>query len=237
MKFGVIVFPGSNCDRDCYNVVKNVLGEDVTYIWHGTEDLQNVDCVIIPGGFSYGDYLRTGAIAKYSKIMKELVKFKEQGGLIIGICNGFQILLEAGFLPGAMKLNKGLQFICDTWELKTVNNNTPFTNLLQEGQIISLPIAHKEGNYYCDEKTLKELKENNQIVFQYTNREGEISEETNPNGSVENIAGICSKDGRILGMMPHPEREAEAILGGDDGKYILQSIVKWYGDHKGGARA
>lgn len=228
MKFGVVVFPGSNCDQDCFYIVKEVLKQPVKYIWHQETALDNLDCLILPGGFSYGDYLRTGAIAKFSPIMKRVIEFTEGGGLVIGICNGFQILLEAGLLPGAMLRNKGLHFVCKYVRIKTENNQTPFTNRLEKQQILSIPIAHNEGNYYIDKKGLADLERNQQIVFRYCGPEGEVSQEHNPNGALANIAGIVNKKGNVLGMMPHPERSAEKALGSEDGLLIFQSIVKQF---------
>jgi phosphoribosylformylglycinamidine synthase len=227
MKFGVVVFPGSNCDMDCYYVVRDVLKEPVEYIWHKERKLHKFDCIILPGGFSYGDYLRCGAIARFSPLLDAIVDFAGKGGLLIGICNGFQILLESGLLPGAMLRNKGLHFICKYVYLNTENNLTPFTNLCKKKQLLKMPIAHNEGNYYIDEAGLKNLKKNNQIVFRYCSREGKISDEFNPNGALDNIAGIVNGRGNVLGMMPHPERCSEEELGSDDGFLIFKSIVKW----------
>ncbi|MGB9613601.1 MAG: phosphoribosylformylglycinamidine synthase subunit PurQ [Candidatus Margulisiibacteriota bacterium] len=218
MRFGVIVFPGSNCDQDCYHVVRNVLKQPVEYVWHHETKLDHFDCLILPGGFSYGDYLRAGAIARFSSIMEAVKKFADRGGLVIGICNGFQILTEAGLLPGALRRNRDLKFICKPVQLKVENNRTPFTNRCKKGQILTIPIAHGEGNYTCDVKTLKELKVNKQIAFTYY---GE-----NPNGSVANIAGIFNQRRNVLGMMPHPERASEAILGSKDGLLIFQSMLQ-----------
>ena len=218
MKFAVIVFPGSNCDIDMYHAIKDELGEEVEYVWHDAESLDGFDGVLLPGGFSYGDYLRTGAIAQFSNIMKEVVKAAEEGKPVLGVCNGFQILLEAGLLPGAMKRNESLKFICRPTQLKVVNHQTMFSNVYQPNEVITVPIAHGEGNYYCDEETLANLKKNNQIVFTY--------EGTNPNGSLENIAGITNEKGNVLGMMPHPERAVDELLGGADGLKLFQSIVK-----------
>ena len=218
MRFGVVVFPGSNCDHDCFYVLNNMLNQDVKYIWHKDIEVGNVDCIVLPGGFSYGDYLRTGAIARFSPIMQGVIDFAKKGGLVIGICNGFQILLEAGLLPGAMLRNKNLHFICKYVHIKLLNNNTPFTNLYKKDEVLKIPIAHNEGNYYIDEKGLKTLKENNQIVFQYC---------ANPNGAVDNIAGIVNREGNVLGMMPHPERCSEKQLGSQDGLFIFKSMVKW----------
>lgn len=216
MKFAVIVFPGSNCDVDCYYAVKDGLGEEVEYVWHQEKDLSKYDVIMLPGGFSYGDYLRAGAIARFSPVMEAVREEAEKGKFIIGICNGFQILTEAGLLPGALRKNEGLKFICKTVSVIVENDETPFTTRLKKGQEILLPIAHGEGNYYVDDKTLKELKENNQIVFRY---------KENINGSVERIAGVINKKGNVLGMMPHPERAYDSLLGNTDGLYILGSIV------------
>lgn len=218
MKFGVIVFPGSNCDRDCFNVVKNVLKQPVEYIWHADDKLDHFNCLILPGGFSYGDYLRCGAIARFSSIMDSVKNFAEKGrGLVIGICNGFQILTEAGLLPGALQRNQDLRFICRQVELKVQNNKTKFTKKCKPGQVLNIPIAHGEGNYTCDKQTLRELKKNKQIVFTY--------HKENPNGSMASIAGIINKKGNVLGLMPHPERASEAVLGSEDGLFIFKSIL------------
>ena len=225
MRFGVVVFPGSNCDYDCWWAIKEVTGEKVDFIWHKEENITGFDCIVLPGGFSYGDYLRTGAIARFSPVMKKIKEFAERGGLVIGICNGFQILLEAGLLPGAMRKNKHLLFICKYIYLRVENPDTPFTNLCKKGQFLRIPIAHFEGNYYATPYTLSALKKNNQIIFRYCDKEGEITDKANPNGSLDAIAGICNEKGNILGMMPHPERSCESILGSEDGKLIFQSIV------------
>lgn len=216
MKFAVIVFPGSNCDVDCYYAVKDGLGEEVEYVWHQEKNLSKYDVIMLPGGFSYGDYLRAGAIARFSPVMEAVREEAEKGKFIIGICNGFQILTEAGLLPGALRKNEGLKFICKTVSIIVENDETPFTTRLKKGQEILLPIAHGEGNYYVDDKTLKELKENNQIIFRY---------KENINGSVERIAGVINKKGNVLGMMPHPERAYDSLLGNTDGLYILGSIM------------
>ncbi|MCD7034428.1 phosphoribosylformylglycinamidine synthase subunit PurQ [Metabacillus sp. GX 13764] len=217
MKFAVIVFPGSNCDADLYCAVKDELGEEAEYVWHAEEDLSGFDAILLPGGFSYGDYLRSGSIARFSSIMKEVKKAAEEGKPVLGICNGFQILLEAGLLPGAMKVNEGLKFSCRHSELIVLNNQTMFSTAYEKEEKISIPIAHGEGNYYCDEETLKELKAGERIVFTYGD---------NPNGSIEDIAGIVNEKGNVLGMMPHPERAVDAILGSADGLKLFQSIVK-----------
>lgn len=223
MKFAVIVFPGSNCDIDMYHAIKDELGEEVEYVWHDETDLSQFDGILLPGGFSYGDYLRSGAIARFSNVMQEVVKAAEAGKPVLGVCNGFQILLEAGLLPGAMKRNENLKFMCRPVNLKVVNNQTAFTSAYEKDEVISIPIAHGEGNYYCDEQTLQTLKENNQIVFTY---------ETNPNGSLVDIAGITNERGNVLGMMPHPERAVDELLGSADGLKLFQSIVKnWRESH------
>ena len=233
MRFGVVVFPGSNCDYDCYWVIKHVLGKEVDFVWHKEKNLAGYDCLILPGGFSYGDYLRTGAIARFSPVMNSVEAYAREGGLVIGICNGFQILLEAGLLPGAMIRNKNLQFVCKFIHIRVENPQTPYTNLCRRGQILKIPIAHIEGNYYADGKILQELRKNNQIIFRYCSKDGAISEESNPNGSKEAIAGICNKDGNILGMMPHPERASEHLLGSEDGRLIFESIIRRIDETKG----
>jgi phosphoribosylformylglycinamidine synthase len=225
MRWAVVVFPGSNCDHDCYYVLKYVLSQNVCYKWHKDTDLSGIDCVVLPGGFSYGDYLRSGAIARFSPIMNEVISFAKKGGVIIGICNGFQILLEAGLLPGAMLKNKGLRFVCKYVYIRVEDNTKIFTKKAVNKQVLNIPIAHEEGNYFVDNDTLKRLQDNNQIVFRYCTREGEIISDINPNGSISNIAGICNKNGNILGMMPHPERAAEHILGSTDGRIIFESII------------
>ncbi|MGD9014799.1 MAG: phosphoribosylformylglycinamidine synthase subunit PurQ [Candidatus Omnitrophota bacterium] len=227
MRFGVIVFAGSNCEQDCFYVIKDILNQPVEYIWHKDTRLNDFDCIILPGGFSYGDYLRTGAIARFSPIMKQVSRFAKRGGLIIGICNGFQILLEAGLLPGAMLRNKNLHFVCKYLYVKTENNKTPFTNLCSRSQILKIPIAHNEGNYYIDKYGLENLEKQGQIIFRYCSQEGNVNKEFNPNGALANIAGIMNKDGNVLGMMPHPERSSEEILGSENGFLIFKSIAKW----------
>ncbi|MFM9329956.1 phosphoribosylformylglycinamidine synthase subunit PurQ [Paenibacillus mesotrionivorans] len=227
MKFAVLVFPGSNCDLDCYKAVESTIGQPVEYVWHTATDLSSYDCIIVPGGFSYGDYLRCGAIARFAPVMGALVEAAAQGKTIIGICNGFQILTEAGLLPGALLRNQTLKFRCHSTMLKVENNNTTFTSEYAAGEEIDIPIAHGEGNFYCDEATLRELELNNQIVFRYA---GE-----NPNGSVGNIAGVCSKDGNVLGMMPHPERAVSQLLGSEDGVRIFKSILNTWREKHGAA--
>lgn len=221
MKFAVIVFPGSNCDMDMLWAVKEILGAEAEYVRHDATSLEGFDGVLLPGGFSYGDYLRCGAIARFSNIMSEVIRFAEEGKPVFGTCNGFQVLTEAGLLPGALRRNESLHFICKTSALKVVNNQTNFTTEYAKDEVIQIPVAHGEGNYYCDEETLQKLKDNNQIVFTY---EGE-----NPNGSIENIAGIINEQGNVLGMMPHPERAVESLLGSEDGIRFFQSILKNFG--------
>ena len=219
MKFGVIVFPGSNCDIDLYLAIKDIIKEEVVYIPHTADDLSDIDAVLIPGGFSYGDYLRCGAIARFSTVMESVIQFAAEGKPVFGTCNGFQILTEAGLLPGALLKNDSLKFVCNTQDVKVVNNQTLFTSSYQQDEVLRLPIAHGEGNYYCDEETLASLKENDQIIFTY--------ETTNPNGSLENIAGITNKEGNVLGMMPHPERAMEDLLGSDSGRRMFESVVDY----------
>jgi len=223
-KFGVVVFPGSNCDHDAYYSLKKILDQDTQFLWHKDKDLKNSDVIVLPGGFSYGDYLRTGAIASLSPIMQNVIEFGNKGGIIIGICNGFQILLESGLLPGVLIQNTSLKFICKDVYLSVTNKNTLFTSKITK-DIIKVPIAHGDGNYFADTETINELKENNQIVFKYSSATGEVTDEFNPNGTIENIAGIINKAGNILGMMPHPERSCDPLLGNTDGQEIFKSII------------
>lgn len=226
MKTAVLVFPGSNCDWDCYHVAKNSLKSKVEFVWHQDTNLSGFDLIILPGGFSYGDYLRSGAIARFSPVMNALKDYvKKDKGLVIGICNGFQILTESGLLPGALQKNKGLKFICKNVYLRVENNKTPFTKNCKEGQILRIPIAHFDGNYIVDKDTLKKMNKNKQVVFRYSSPSGVVSSLHNPNGSIENIAGICNEGKNVLGMMPHPERVADLILGGEDGNFIFSSIL------------
>ncbi len=225
MRFGILQFPGSNCDQDCIHVIRNVLGHEAVYLWHKETDLQGADCVIVPGGFSYGDYLRCGAIARFSPVMGAVKQFAAEGGLVLGICNGFQILLEAGLLPGAMQRNRSLRFRCETVHLRVEKTDSPFTCKAQKGQVLRIPIAHGEGNYFAEAKTLEELKRNHQVAFRYCDEKGAVTEDANPNGSLENIAGITNKAGNVLGMMPHPERASESMLGSEDGRVIFESIL------------
>jgi phosphoribosylformylglycinamidine synthase subunit PurQ / glutaminase len=226
MKFGVVVFPGSNCDHDAYHAIGHVLQKPVEFIWHQSEDLHNCDAVILPGGFSYGDYLRTGAIARFSPVMKSVEKFASTGGLVLGICNGFQILLEAGLLPGAMMRNSGLRFICKPVHIRVEDTNSPFTCAAKQGQILTIPIAHSDGNYTCDEKVAAELEKNHQVLFRYTTLDGKNDADGNPNGSTANIAGICNRARNVAGLMPHPERAVEASLDSKDGLVIFKSMIE-----------
>jgi phosphoribosylformylglycinamidine synthase len=227
MKFGVVVFPGSNCDLDAYHVIKDILARPVEYIWHQEEKVSGFDCIILPGGFCYGDYLRCGAIARFSPVMKAVVDFAHGGGLVAGICNGFQVLVEAGLLPGALYRNTSLQFRCRFTTLKVENYDTPFTCAIPPGQLLNIPIAHGEGNYYTEAEVLRKMQSNGQILFRYAAANGEITLAANPNGSLGNIAGICNENKNVLGMMPHPERAGEKILGSADGLFIFQSILKY----------
>jgi phosphoribosylformylglycinamidine synthase subunit PurQ / glutaminase len=226
MKFGVVVFPGSNCDHDAYHAIGHVLRKPVEFIWHQAEDLHNCDAIILPGGFSYGDYLRTGAIARFSPVMKSVEKFANGGGLVLGICNGFQILLEAGLLPGAMMRNAGLRFICKHVHIRVEETNSPFTCAAQPGQILTIPIAHSDGNYTCDETTLRKLEQNHQVLFRYTTAGGKDDAAGNPNGSTANIAGICNAARNVAGLMPHPERAVEQVLDSNDGLVIFKSMIE-----------
>lgn len=226
MKFGVVVFPGSNCDHDAFYALGNVLKKPVEFIWHQSQDLANCDAVILPGGFAHGDYLRTGAIARFSPVMKSVEKFAKSGGMVLGICNGFQILLEAGLLPGAMMRNSGLRYICRHVFIRVEQTDTPFTNAASQGQILRVPIAHNDGNYNADEATLADLEKNRQILFRYTAPDGANDAAGNPNGSLHNIAGICNSERNVAGLMPHPERAAESALGSADGLVIFRSMVE-----------
>ncbi|MDD5542100.1 MAG: phosphoribosylformylglycinamidine synthase subunit PurQ [Acidobacteriia bacterium] len=226
MKFGVVVFPGSNCDHDAFYVIDRVMRQPVEWVWHETDQLKGFDAIILPGGFSYGDYLRTGAIARFSPVMKAVRAFAEGGGLVLGICNGFQILCESGLLPGALMRNRGLKFVCRHVYLRTENNALPFTQRLSAGQVLKIPIAHMEGNYYASADTLDELESQGRVVFRYSTPEGAIDEAANPNGAARNIAGICNRAGNVMGMMPHPERASESLLGSADGRGIFESMVK-----------
>jgi phosphoribosylformylglycinamidine synthase subunit PurQ / glutaminase len=225
MKIGVLVFPGSNCDHDTYHVVAELAKQPVTLLWHDSPSLENCDAIMVPGGFAYGDYLRTGAIARFSPVMQSVKKFAAEGGPVLGICNGFQILCEAGLLPGALMRNAGLKYICKQVYLRTETVNSPFTQTLKTGEVLKIPIGHMEGNYFCDEATLTALRREDRVVFRYATHEGEITKEANPNGSLDNIAGILNEGRNVLGMMPHPDRSSEAMLGSADGFRIFESLV------------
>jgi phosphoribosylformylglycinamidine synthase len=225
VKFGVIVFPGSNCDHDAYHVISKHVGQPVDFIWHRDTDLSSYDAVIIPGGFSYGDYLRAGALARFSPVMTSLQTFAAQGKFVLGVCNGFQILCEAGLLPGALIRNRDLHFICDYVRVRVESSETPYTHELRRGSVLRMPIAHAEGNYVCDDATLAELQRNDQIIFRYCDEKGAITEAANPNGARDNIAGICNRARNVLGLMPHPERACEDLLGSSDGRDIFRSLA------------
>ncbi len=226
VRFGIVVFPGSNCDHDAYHVCRKVLGQDAVFLWHKDPDLKDVDVVILPGGFSYGDYLRCGAIARFSPVMREVIRFAESGGPVLGICNGFQILVEAGLLPGVLLRNASLRFACKYVHIRCDNAFTPFTTACASGEVLSIPIAHGEGNYFADEETIARLEANGQVAFRYCSPSGEITTESNPNGSLGNIAGIVNERGNVLGMMPHPERAADPLLGSTDGQKVFASVIE-----------
>lgn len=225
MKIGVLVFPGSNCDHDTYHVIDAVARQPVTFLWHASEDLQDCDAILVPGGFAYGDYLRTGALARFAPIMASVKKFAAGGGPVMGICNGFQILCEAGLLPGALMRNAGLRYICKQVRLRTETTDSPFTHLLSNGQVLQMPIGHMEGNYFCDSATLQDLQRDRRVAFRYCSAEGEPTAAANPNGSLDNIAGILSEGRNVLGMMPHPDRSSEALLGSTDGLLLFQGLI------------
>ena len=226
MKFGVVMFPGSNCDYDTFYVLKEVIGRDTVLLWHKDHDLQGVDVVVLPGGFSYGDYLRSGAIARFSPLMQEVKTFAGAGGHVVGICNGFQILLELGLLPGAMLRNKDLKFLCQFVHIRIENGHTDFTRAGKKGQILKIPIAHFDGNYYAPDKVIKDIRRNGQVVFRYCNADGRRTDEANVNGSLDGIAGLMNTQGNVMGMMPHPERASEALLGSEDGQIIFRSLIE-----------
>src|ERR1700728_1775069 len=225
MKFGVLVFPGSNCDHDAYNVIAEIAHQPVTFLWHDSEDLQGVDAVLVPGGFAYGDYLRTGAIARFSPVMQAVKRFADSGGLVLGICNGFQILTEAGLLPGALMRNAGLKYICKQVHLRTETTDSAFTNQLKQGEVLQIPIGHMEGNYFCSPEDLRRLEAEDRIAFRYATPAGEITHKANPNGSLSHNAGILHEKRHVLGMMPHPDRSSEKLLGSSDGWKIFESMI------------
>ena len=226
MKFGIVVFPGSNCDHDAYHATKHVLGQDAEFLWHKDTDLKGADVLILPGGFSYGDYLRTGAIARFSPIMREVQSFAARGGPILGVCNGFQILLEAGLIPGAMLRNRSVKFVCAHVHVRVEQTDTPFTSAARKGQVLRLPIAHGEGNYFAPPDVLATLEANRQVIFRYTTAQGDVTDEANPNGSAAGIAGLCNEMRNVVGLMPHPERACESALGSADGLVVLESAVQ-----------
>jgi phosphoribosylformylglycinamidine synthase I len=226
MKFGIVVFPGSNCDHDAYHATRHVLGQDAEFIWHKDTDLKGADALILPGGFSYGDYLRTGAIARFSPIMREVQSFAARGGPVLGICNGFQILLEAGLIPGAMLRNRGVKFVCQQVHLRVEQTDTPFTCAARKGQVLKMPIAHGEGNYFAEPAVVAKLEANRQVIFRYVTAGGEVTDDANPNGSLAGIAGLCNDARNVVGLMPHPERACESALGSTDGLIILESAVQ-----------
>lgn len=236
MNFAVLQFPGSNCDQDCVHILKNVMGHSAKLVWHKDTTIGNVDAVLVPGGFSYGDYLRTGAIARFSPVMQAVQQFAANGGHVLGICNGFQILCEAGLLPGALVRNRSLQFRCEPVFLKTVTKNSAFTNKIADGKIMKVPIAHGEGCYFADEETLAKMNANGQVLWQYCDANGNLTDDSNPNGSLQNIAGVCNEAKNVAGLMPHPERASELILGCDDGKAIFESLIAAL-QNKGAAKA
>jgi len=230
LKVGVVVFPGSNCDHDAYYAFKTLLGQEVVFLWHKDRDLKGCNAIILPGGFSYGDYLRCGAIARFSPVMNEVIPFARDGGMVIGICNGFQVLVEAGLLPGVLLRNSSLRFVCRYVRLRVENSSTRFTNRCVEGEILRIPVAHGDGNYLTDPETLRQLEEKKQVLFRYCDADGELTEESNPNGSLANIAGIMNESGNIMGMMPHPERACDPLLGHTDGRKILESVIQSFLD-------
>jgi len=232
MKFGIVVFPGSNCDRDVQTAARAV-GYEADFVWHTDTSVYGFDCLVLPGGFSYGDYLRTAAIARFSPVMESVARYAASGRTVIGICNGFQVLLESGLLPGAMLRNTSCKFVCRPQRIRVESTRTPFTRKFRMGQVITLPIAHGDGNYYADDATLAQMEMDGQVVFRYCDESGEPTPESNPNGSLNNIAGICNKAGNVLGMMPHPERAAERILGGAEGRLLFDSVAQWV---QGGGR-
>lgn len=226
MKFGVIQFPGSNCDQDAYHALADVFGQSTRYIWHKDDSLGDVDCVVVPGGFSYGDYLRTGAIARFSPAMKAVIEHAKAGGLVLGICNGFQILCEAHLLPGALIRNRGLKFICDYIHVRVETTDSPFTNAGKRGQVLRIPIAHGEGSYFAEPQVIEQLKCENRVLVRYCDKDGKVTDAANPNGSLDNIAGICNEKRNVFGLMPHPERASEKLLGSDGGRVIFESILR-----------
>lgn len=237
MNFAVIQFPGSNCDQDCVHAMRQVCGHSARLIWHKDTGLGDADAVLVPGGFSYGDYLRTGSIARFSPVMQAVQQFAANGGPVLGICNGFQILCEAALLPGALVRNRSLQFRCEHVFLKTLTTDSPFTNQTPTNQLLRIPVAHGDGCYYADPETLDRLRHNRQLLWQYCDKDGQVTEESNPNGSVENIAGVCNEGRNVAGLMPHPERASETLLGSDDGLLIFRSLIQWIDQQQGAVAA
>jgi len=227
MKFGVVVFPGSNCDHDAYHAARDVLREGAEYLWHKDTDLKQSDVIVLPGGFAHGDYLRCGAMARFSPIMRAVQEFAERGGPVLGICNGFQVLLEAGLLPGAMLRNRSLKFQCEQVHVRVEQTDTPFTSACRKGQVLQLPIAHGEGNYFAEPDVISRLEANRQVIFRYTNAAGEVRDDANPNGSASAIAGLCNEARNVVGLMPHPERACEPVLGSGDGRVVFESVINW----------
>ena len=225
LRFGVVLFPGSNCDHDALYALRENLGQSAEFVWHESENLSGYDAVLLPGGFSYGDYLRAGAIARFSPVLSAVERFADSGGLVVGICNGFQILVETGLLPGALVRNRGLHFVCRTAHLRVETAESPFTRNCKPGQVLAVPIAHGQGCYYADEETLSDLERDNRILFRYVDSQGRVTPEANPNGSINNIAGICNEGRNVLGMMPHPERAADPVMGSTDGRLVFESMI------------
>jgi phosphoribosylformylglycinamidine synthase I len=226
MKFGVVVFPGSNCDHDAWYALGEVLHQPVEFLWHQSEEIKGFDAILLPGGFSYGDYLRTGAIARFSPVMRAVDQFARRGGFVLGVCNGFQILCEAGLLPGVLRRNAGMRFVCRQVQVRVETTDTPFTSATKPGQVLQMPIAHGDGNYFCDQATLNDLDRNHQIVFRYTTPDGREDAAANPNGSLANIAGVCNRGRNVMGLMPHPERAVETALGSADGLVVFRSLIE-----------
>ncbi len=225
MRFAIVVFPGSNCDQDCYHIAKDLLGCEADYVWHHDTDLKGADAVILPGGFAYGDYLRAGALARFSPVMESVARFAKEGGPVLGICNGFQVLLEAGLLPGAMRVNRGLRYVCRDVNLKVESVETPFTRLYEPGEVVKMPIGHMEGNYAAPPEALAELARQRRVVFRYCDAQGRVTDEANPNGSTDGIAGVANREGNVVGLMPHPDRCSEALLGNEAGRKMFESVV------------
>ena len=225
MKFGIVVFPGSNCDADCFHIARDLLGCEAEYIWHREQDLKGADVIVLPGGFAYGDYLRAGALARFSPVMESVAEFARRGGPVLGICNGFQVLLEAGLLPGAVRINRGLRYVCRDVSLRVESTDTPFTRLYPPGSVVRMPVGHMEGNYTAPAETLEELRRHGRIVFRYCDAQGRVTDAANPNGADDGIAGIASREGNVVGLMPHPDRCSEALLGNEEGRKMFESVV------------